>query len=260
MKMIKIPLVASLIVLLAACNKETKTIPTGNAGQEQVTLSLRSNSDHPAANAQNPFDYIGYYHNIGLDSLRHYVKENNDTTRFGKYAYLNRYFKLNFGSDVKLAYHPEEKLACTDYKALWLHQKVSQAAQGYWQALSDVPQSIKDFNHYDAYKNQLINIESKVMADKLGADEKKNLLMTAAILRYSGYYWINAFENGEVAEHIGGSEISMPYGFLRKLAGVITGICADASVVAAGYMSGDYSMIGDAISWSEVCGYYTGWY
>jgi hypothetical protein len=260
MKTIKMPLVASLIILLAACTKETKTTPAGNAKQEQVTLSLRSKFEHPAANTQNPFDYIGYYHNIGLDSLRHYVKANNDTTRAGKYAYLSRYFKLNFGADVKLAYHPKEKLACTDYKAIWLHQKVSPVAQVYWQELSDVPQSIKDFNHYDAYKQQLVAIESKVLADKLGAEEKKNLLITIAILRYSGYYWINVFRNGEVAEHIGGSGMSMPYGFLRKLAGVITGICADASVVAAGYMSGDYSMIGDAISWSEVCGYYTGWY
>ncbi|SDE86313.1 hypothetical protein SAMN05216464_11098 [Mucilaginibacter pineti] len=251
---------ASLIVLLAACTKETKTLPTTHDNQGQVTESLRIKMDQQAANPKNPFDYIGYYHNIGLDSLRHFVKANKDTTRAGKYAYLSRYFKLNFGEDVKLVYRPKEKLACTDYKSIWLNQKVSPAAQGYWKALSEVPQTIKDLNHYDAYKQQLTAIESKIMADKLGADEKKNLLMTAAILRYSGYYWINAFANGEVAEHSGGSGMAMPDSFLRKIGGVITGICADASVVAAGYISGDYSIIGDAILWSEVCGYYTGWW
>ncbi len=52
----------------------------------------------------------------------------------------------------------------------------------------------------------------------------------------------------------------MPDSFLRKVAGVITGICADASVMAAGYIFGDYAIIGNAIWLCCICGYYTGWY
>jgi hypothetical protein len=130
----------------------------------------------------------------------------------------------------------------------------------YWRSLSDAVQSIKDLDHYDVYKQQIVAIENKISSDKLNADETKNLLMTASILRYSGYYWINAFKSGDVVYHNQGGGMDMPDNIFRKIAGVIVGICADASVVAAGYLSGDYSIIGEAGDWSYVCGYGTGWY
>jgi len=261
MKKMMCPLAASLIVLLAACNKKTNQAPEPYATTKQsFFLSTNGVRASPPANKQNPYDYIGYYHNIGLDSLRKYVKASGDTTRRGKYAYVSRYFKTNYGADVRLVFDDKEKLACKDYKALWFNQKISAPAMAYWHSLSDAVQSIKDLDHYDSYKQQIVAIENKINSDRLAADEKKNLLVTSSILRYSGYYWINSFAKGEVIYHNEGRGMAMPESFLRKIAGVIVGICADASVVAAGYASGDYSMIGDAELLSEVCGYYTGWW
>ncbi len=246
--------------MLAACNKNDNEYFPLKSVQNKDAHFVKLNQSDPASNPSNPFDYIGLQHNIGLDSLRHYVKVTSDTTRRGMNDYVNRYFKSNFGEDLHLAYNPKEKLICTDFKAIWLTQKVSAAAQVHWQLLCDVPQSIKDLDHYEDFKQQIVNIENRILADKLSADEKKNLLITTSILRYSGYYWINAFKHGEVVEHDLGGGLVMPDSFLRKIAGVITGICADASVVAAGYISGDYAIIGSAFWLSSICGYYTGWW
>jgi hypothetical protein len=249
-----------IVMLMAACNKNESPAVKMATTTDMRALSSQSILTSAAANPQNPYDYIGYEHNIVLDSLRHYAKVNSDTTRRGTYAYLTRYFKNNFGADVRLSYDPNERLACTDYQALWFNQKISALAMAYWHSLSDAVQGIKDLDHYDSFKQQVVAIENKINADKLAADQKKNLLMTSSILRYSGYYWINAFNNGEVVYHNEGGGMAMPESFLRKVAGVIVGICADASVVAAGYVSGDYSIIGEAGDWSFVCGYGTGWY
>jgi hypothetical protein len=105
-----------IVMLLAACTKKENPAVKATTISNARTLSLQSIPESPAANQNNPYDYIGYYHNITLDSLRHYSRTTGDTTRAGTYAYIARYFKNNFGADVHLSYNPNERLACTDYQ------------------------------------------------------------------------------------------------------------------------------------------------
>ncbi len=97
-------------MLLAACTKNESPTVKATTTSDARTLSLQSIPASPASNPQNPYDYVGYDHNIALDSLRHYARTTGDTTRAGTYAYLNRYFKNNFGADVRLTYNPNERL------------------------------------------------------------------------------------------------------------------------------------------------------
>jgi hypothetical protein len=258
MKTMMLSWAVSLIVLLTACNKESRNVPSRTISQNQEAL-ITNRLNSPCANEANPFDYLGYLHNVVLDSLRQYVKTTKDTSRLGKAAFLNRYFKNTSDGEFKPFYIPEEKTGCTNYKAILLGQHVSITALEFLQALCKTLDSIHDLDHYEDYKKQIEQAEAKIMGAELPDSERTNLLMTAAILRYSGYYWMNAFKNGSVQQH-GSSQMASTDSFLRKIAGVIAGIGADASVIAYCYMTGDIEILDKTVTWSEVCGYYTGWW
>jgi len=135
-----------------------------------------------------------------------------------------------------------------------LTQKVSKTAQGFFVELSKALDSIKDLDHYADFKKQIERTESSIMAAKLPTAEQTNLLITASVLRYSGYYWMEAYRNGDV-EPLDGLD-----GLIRKILGVITGIAADATVVAYSYFLDPINIAGNTAWMSELCGYYTGWY
>jgi hypothetical protein len=202
----------------------------------------------------NPYDSVGVLHNIALDALRKYVKTTNDTTRAGKAIYLNRFFHANYGRQVKHVDYPNEKLGCLNYKAIMLQQKVSPEAMGFFKELSRTLDSIKDTEHYGSFKLRIVATENNILNATLPENEKRNLLVTASVLRYSGYYWMNAFSDGSVQPAAGTD------GILRKIAGVIAGIGSDATVVAYCYFHNILDIVDATVTWSAICGYYTGWY
>lgn len=70
-------------------------------------------------------------------------------------------------------------------------------------------------------------------------------------MRHSAFYWFNFANNNEKV---------IPMGFLRKLAGIITGIAADGtSALYYVFVSANaYKMLEECIGMSEMCGFYTG--
>jgi hypothetical protein len=253
MKAIIKTLAAGLIVLLAACNKENAPV-SYVTDSKPLIMALSLSSTDPCANPLNPYDSIGLLHNIALDSLRHYVKASHDTTRLGKSNYLHRFFQYNYGREVTHVNYPNEKLGCLNYKAIMLQQKVSPQSMGFFKELSCSLDSIKDTEHYGSYKGRIVVTENKILEAGLSEHEKRNLLITASVLRYSGYYWMNAFNDSSV-QPVAGTD-----GIFRKIAGVIAGIGSDATVVAYCYFHNILDIVDATVTWSAICGYYTGWY
>ncbi|UOE51310.1 hypothetical protein MTO98_09490 [Mucilaginibacter sp. SMC90] len=245
-------LTACTMVVLAGCSKENVS-PLKVASSSVTAQNLRFVD--PAANAANPVDSIGRLHNLILDSLRHYYKRTGDTTWAGNSRYLSDYFKKYRGVTVKQFHNPALLQAvCKDYKAVFMSAPLTDASLKFMGMFADALAQINDLDHYSVFKGRIMDAEAMILKADIPESERTKLLMTASVLRYSGYYWMGAFANGSVTQH------PVPDGFFRKVAGVIVGIAADASVLAFNYIFGYDNILDGADTMSECCGYYTGWY
>jgi hypothetical protein len=143
-----------------------------------------------------------------------------------------------------------------DYHSYMLRPEFSDEAKAFTRALMATLDGVTGTENFEAYKAALIQTEQKVMASStINPLEKRYLLTTASVLRHSGCYWMKVF-SAQLIQKKG------LLGFLRKVAGVITGIAADATVVGWHVVKGSSwdVIIEETVTWSEICGYYTGWY
>ncbi|WP_025144883.1 hypothetical protein [Pedobacter jeongneungensis] len=245
-----------VFAVLIGCTKEKNQGRQNDPLVTDVKPDLINTYSGPAANNRNPYDSIGIEHNKLLDSLRNYVAVNNDTTHAGAVKYLQQYFLKHKGIRVYPVMEKETGIAIIqDYHKFMQQPGFSVEAQKYILEMMTVLDGIRDMEHFEAYRDKLISIENSVLISRLDIKEAKYILATASVLRHSGYYWMKVFSSGMKPKR-------GILGILRKIAGVITAIAADATVVGWHLVKNSpYDvLIEETVTWSEVCGYYTGWY
>ncbi|WP_142685771.1 hypothetical protein [Chitinophaga polysaccharea] len=204
------------------------------------------------ANSANPFDFLGEIHNMGLQELFNYTVATGDTTRRGKRQVLRRFFKERFEVTPKGKTNPElEKVILKDYRLVHGSLKMSPLAHSFVENLNKCIDDIKTLNEFKEFKRKFVDIELKISRSSLSRFERECLLKTAAIMRYSAYYWFNFANNNDKA---------VTMGLLRKIAGIITGIAADGtSALYYAFVSATlFKMLENSIEMSEMCGFYTG--
>jgi len=243
--------VTALLLCTAACQKGQQTAPLPSVKKSAV----KPQKDFAqAANPENPFDEVGKIHNLGLDALINYMETTRDTTRYGRSVFLAKFFKELYNIHAK----PEQSLKLEmaikkDFKDVLFSQRISNRSKVFLKEVSAILERIKTLEDYSSYKEAFVTLEKKIYLEKLPEKEKEILLSTASIFRYSGLFWMEFYKNNPQAE---------TWGLLRKLAGVIVGIAADATsfFYYAFVDSSYYERLESTIDMSYVCGYGTGWY
>lgn len=251
----KIYLMAGLMMAFIACQKEKATnLPIDRVPVSKVDSIIPLHGPADPANASNPYDRAGAIHNMGLKAVMDYVANTGDTTRSGKDAFLKDYFKAHFSVSLSSNHsHKLEAAIFKDYKAVLYSGKISERGKELLGFMVGILEGLKRIDNYPSYKKQFVALEQIIASEHLLDKEKEMLLSTASVFRHSGYYWMDFYQNNETVE---------TWGILRKIAGFITGVAADAtSWFYYGFTSASfYERVEDTISMSECCGYYTGWY
>jgi hypothetical protein len=251
----KLILMTAVSGILLSCNQQQPilqpVVPQYSNGELNKRVKIKI-----AENPNNPFDSIGIWHNSILDSLRSYEHQTGDTTRSGHNRYLEQFAKKYRHTNIKLSRLPVfESAIRKDFKKVLLSQPLSESAKKMLMRLVGVLENIQSTNSFNEYKQKIENQEIKIIASPLPKMEKGLLLVTASMLRHSGYYWMNVFN--ELPENN-----TRKNGFLRKLLGAISSVGADVTTAAYHYAKNTRpdGIILEASRMSYICGYYTGWY
>lgn len=207
-------------------------------------------------NARNPFDHVGKVHNRLMDSLIKNEMITGDTTRIAKRKFLRslsefKNIPMDKPDDLAL-----ERDIYRDYKKVLQSIPLSSESKVFLKQLIASLEGISLEQGYTPFFKEIIAIETEILSSKIEKTEMGTLLVFSSMLRHSGFYWMDTFSNKQMVKGKG------ILGLLRKIAGVITAISADASTAAWHYAKNSpYDhLVEEAIRMSVVCGYYTGWY
>ncbi len=252
-------IIAGLCLTLAACNKKMPVEKKESTAVKQQDNKMPGID--PAANPANPYDHIGILHNELLDSVGKYKQRSRDTTFKGTLSFLQSCVRIRKNATIESSAAMPVMDKATgiriiqDYHSYMLRPEFSKEAQTFTRSLMAALDGITGPEGYERYKAAILQTEQQIMASGVSPLEKRYLLTTASVMRHSGYHWMKGF-SGQLIQKKGF------LGFLRKVAGVITAIAADATVVGWHVVKGsDYDvLIEETVTWSEICGYYTGWY
>lgn len=254
MKEIKLIILVTAVAL-GSCNKSKyDTVERETSSSLPISMLMSNSQLNIAANPANPYDSIGILHNMFLDSLRRYVSRTKDTTRTGKAAYLQHVARAYHGISFQPTGNPEQEVnICTDYKSVLLNQQVSVDCKAILHRLVEVLDGVQSANAFNSYANKIKAIELEVLNAGFMQREEHFLLTVSSVMRHSGYYWMEAFNNGGVAHPMGLGK------FLRKIAGLLALIGADATTAGYHYLKNSpYDHLILESAWmSEVCQYYT---
>ncbi|GEM_PF-722888 len=254
--MTKIKLIFLVTALaLGSCDKSNQDFTDSEkSGSQPSPVVMSRHQLSVAANPSNPYDSIGILHNLFLDTLRKYVSQTGDTSRTGKGAYLQQVARAYRGISFQPTDNPESEVnICTDYKSVLLNQPVSVDCKAILHRLVEVLDGVQSANAFNSYANKIKAIELEVMNAGFMQREEQFLLTVSSVMRHSGYYWMEAFNNGGVAHPMGLGK------FLRKIAGLLALIGADATTAGYHYLKNSpYDHLILESAWmSEVCQYYT---
>lgn len=245
-------LALGLLLLAGACKQDAppKPFATMSVANKQALRARTLPAEDPAYPV-NPYDSLGKRHNELLDSLRQYARQTGDTTAAGAGNYLSAYFLKHQGVRLKPSFDPQLGQAILkDYHPYFFQAGFSAEGQRLLRQMMATLDAVENPYHFAAYKAGMIAVEDQALKNKLPERERGYILVAGAILRYSGYYWMHDLENTPAQTD----------SFLRKLAGLIVGIAADGSVAAISFMTFRANLLLEAVDWSYICGYYTGWY
>jgi hypothetical protein len=233
MKTLITTLAASLIVLLAACNKDTpganvaKPQMVGAASFQQmaITDSIR--------NPLNPYDSIGLIHNQALSATWDYLQKSGDTTSKGKRMQVIQFFKKRYGKDISPQLNQMEFLYHQDYPAGILKVSpqgaVSPLMAGYLNQIVAMVKAIHEPTGYNIFNSGIVSLEQKIIADKqLTALQKEKVLMVSSISRYSIAFWMDK------ANRVGGHQDASTEGFFHWLLQAINCGLTDVGAAASG--------------------------
>lgn len=254
MKTWKTIAVACLIVLVG-CNKQGSI-----SGDTFTQDKLSSNETKETFNAPyhkvNPFDHLGQIHNEGLAAIHRYKAKTGDSTRKGKASFLEKWYHERTGIAVNVTAYPRiEPAIMQDYRKVLDNLMESSEGKEYMTLLCNTLEATKEVTPtaYNRLLKSIILIEQKIVSSALGKYENDVLLHVSTMMRHSAHYWSNYLSNPEITKKQQDKAVT---NFLRKLAGLIAGVGADASALAWHYAKNSpYDvMVGESIMMSEICG------
>lgn len=185
---------------LVSCKKET---PQQNNTHAHLTAMAKDNDDN-CANPQNPYDYYGYEHNLGLQATRSVWSQPN-ATMSQVYSAVADFYHHQYGANFTL---PDETTWTNDVLAVNADNENDFANVISNSSLSDegktvanqfvaLTSNITDATTFADYKSMIVSYEKAVMSNNnLTSADKKALLISSSIARYSMGYWINEMTDG----------------------------------------------------------------
>jgi hypothetical protein len=224
---------ASLIVLLAACNKDA---PNANVAKPQMTTAVAVQQKavtDSIRNPLNPYDSIGLIHNQALQVTWDYLQKSGDTTSNGIRTQVIQFFGKRYGSDITVPLSQMEHLYHEDFPAgiqkVSAQGMVSPLMAGYLNQIVAMVKSIHKPTEYKIFNSGIISLAQNIITDKqLTATQKEKLLMVSSISRYSIAFWIDK------ANRIGGHQEASTDGFFHWLLQAINCGLADVGAAASG--------------------------
>ncbi len=188
-------LAVSLIVLLAACNKENQPAIHQQSPPQMKLARINASVSEQAANPSNPYDSIGSIHNKVLQKVCDYVDETGDTSISGRREQVNNYFKNRYGEDISKKLLEMESRSKKDFPGGMIkavpQNMFSTVVESYLNRIINAVRSVKTMDGYQAFKATVVSIEKEVPADKrLSKAEQQKMFLAASIARYSVSFWM----------------------------------------------------------------------
>lgn len=244
--------ILSMLVWLTACKHNTIDDYHFPRLASEQTIPPKVWGRVEPNNPRNPLDSAGTIHNWGLQGFVTYCQTTGDTTRTGKDRFLKSYFKKQFSVDIIPRSNTIlEAQILNDYHAVYKTLALSSQTKKYLEMIYMRVDAIRSLNEFADFKADIVKIEEQILKASIDVKEKRALLATSSIIRFSAFYWLNFART---------SEKVVTMGLLRKIAGVITGIAADgtSALYYAFTRATFFEMVEASIDMSIVCGYYTG--
>lgn len=181
------------VLMLAACNKpETRKGTDAPAKSNVVAMGTESESP---ANANNPMDAAGAWHNYELEQLQLLPMDGSETLQ--EMIDMQRTWRLQHGLPVVDAEELAAKItfiiddADHGFSHIADASHLSDEGKAYVAYLAGVAQTQYDVN-FTTFKSMMIAQENAIMNnDQLNDAERDRLLAMYAIARYSYFYHAN---------------------------------------------------------------------
>jgi hypothetical protein len=177
----KVFIIGILACLTLTCCKKQKQIPnlSGNYKSKQTYVSKNGRSP---ANSSNPFDDVGYKHNLICDHMAGYLNGNPTATLGNICDEVENYEFSEFNIEVSIDPNDIENITSpTD---------ANSTVQNYLDDLQNIVDGIPDYSAYSDYKTAVVSLESLVMNNAILTDgQKEKVLSAASVARYSADYW-----------------------------------------------------------------------
>lgn len=183
--------------VLLSCQKEDQSVKTPVDQKSMTDLwPQASNPNNPEEGNQ-----VGVYHNHGLV----YFAEQ----RAG-YGSDDAWFREVYTHNLDFLCNPNDPTYCPNLTDAELNDLVNSVRGDFNNVIANEPvevqQYINDmlgifdahtFDSYDAFKSEMVNLETHIEEDRsISSSDKQMLLISAQVARYSGFYWSDQIKNG----------------------------------------------------------------
>ncbi len=215
----------TVLLMLLGCQKGTVLKTKDDSAMQSYSYYPGSSR---AADASNPMDWIGTFHNKLLDSTVLYTKFSASLNLQSIYEVMQKYCPHFVSSDAALIHEYLIKITPKHQRALIYDTdsliKASIAdplTQRYALAVVDTLRAAATTN-YALAKKGITVIENRIQNDqKLADNDRRMLLSMTSVARHSFSFWLDKMA----------SEPAETMGFLRDLAAAANAAIADASAI-----------------------------
>jgi len=233
-----------LIISFAACKKEDKQFNGAMEGRQGNMIAARSSTVVPGPdNELNPYDSIGYWHN----EIVAYVQSCRPETQIPNVAAITQcvmqFYKERRGIEIPASYF-ETVSQTVDRSNTSIEGVISTCPyeDPVKEALTLLLQLLKRLSDndrgYPEIKAAIMDFEHNILqSDKLTDEGRSIVLKTAAVARYSTYYWITLTQ----------PQVS---GAAFKFKNIVKWIAAVTSDIGGAIVSGDAGYAADCSSYA----------
>lgn len=185
-----------LTIALFSCKKNENDLPIPNSIKNHTKQVLRiSYAVDSAANPNNPFDSVGYLHNIILQETRNTWIDSPGSASNNFNAVIN-YFNEN-NLSINLTFSEVMLMDSLINSDTSKNQPVFLNSLNYSSNFKTILGNIftltnaaSNFDSYEDFKSEMILIENGIASNNaLSETEKGSLLTSASVARHSVLYW-----------------------------------------------------------------------
>lgn len=180
------------LLMFGSCKKDSQTQAGTPIAHHSTTRTL---ADDYAMNADNPYDDIGYNHNLGLQATRATWTDPN-ATKTDAYNALVTYcnsqkIDVTMTQDeidnMVTAIQNDAKNNCVNFVGA---TSLSTQAKSYEVQIFALGSDLSKYQRYSDYRTAMINLESTIIADRsVSAADKEAVLSSASVARHTVLYW-----------------------------------------------------------------------